>query len=61
MKSVLRNLGIMGLLFLSIGCGPEPPVPVPMDGSVIPPEDSGAGRNFKSRIPPQTGKAPASK
>jgi len=51
----------MVLLFSLIGCGAEPPAPVPVEGPVTPPQDSGAGKNIKSRIPPQPGKAPASK
>ena len=61
MRSVLRNFGIMVLLLSLNACGTEPPAPVPEEGQVTPPQDSGAGKNIKSRIPPQTGKAPASK
>ena len=61
MRSALRSFGIMVLLFSLIGCGAEPPAPVPVEGPVTPPQDSGAGKNIKSRIPPQTGKQPASK
>ncbi len=61
MRSALRNFGVIVLLFSLIGCGAEPPAPVPVEGSVTPPQDSGAGKNIKSRIPPQTGKLPASK
>ena len=61
MKSALRSFGVIVLLFSLIGCGAEPPAPVPVEGPVTPPQDSGAGKNIKSRIPPQTGKAPASK
>ena len=61
MRSALRSFGIMVLFFSLIGCGAEPPAPVPVEGPVTPPQDSGAGKNIKSRIPPQPGKAPASK
>ena len=61
MRSVLRNFGIMVLLLSLNACGTEPPAPVPEEGLVTPPQDSGAGKNIKSRIPPQTGKLPASK
>ena len=61
MRSALRSFGIMVLLLSLIGCGAEPPAPVPVEGPVTPPQDSGAGKNIKSRIPPQTGNAPASK
>lgn len=61
MRSALRNFGIMVILLSLIGCGTEVPAPVPVEGSVTPPQDSGAGKNIKSRIPPQTGKLPASK
>ena len=61
MRSTLRRFGIMVLLLSLNGCGTEPSAPVPGEGSVTPPQDSGAGKNIKSRIPPQTGKAPASK
>jgi hypothetical protein len=50
------------VLLLSLnGCGTEPSAPVPGEGPVTPPQDSGAGKNIKSRIPPQTGKVPANK
>lgn len=61
MKSALRSFGIIMLLFSLIGCGAEPPAPVPVEGTVTPPQDSGAGKNIKSRIPPQPGKTPVSK
>ena len=61
MRSVLRNFGIMVLLLSLNACGTEPPAPVPVEGQVTPPQDSGAGKNIKSRIPPQTGKIPAGK
>ena len=61
MRSVLRNFGIMVLLLSLNACGTEPPAPVPEEGQVTPPQDSGAGKNIKSRIPPQTGKIPAGK
>jgi len=61
MRSALRSFGVIVLLFSLIGCGAEPPAPVPVEGPVTPPQDSGAGKNIKSRIPPQTGKAPVSK
>ena len=61
MRSALRNFGVIVLLFSLIGCGGEPPAPVPVEGPVTPPQDSGAGKNIKSRIPPQPGKAPVSK
>lgn len=61
MKIVLSNLGIIMMLFLLVGCGSETSAPVPVEAPAMPPQDSGAGKNIKSRIPPQTGKAPASK
>lgn len=61
MKIVLSNLGIIMMLFLLGGCGSETSAPVPVEAPAMPPQDSGAGKNIKSRIPPQTGKAPASK
>jgi len=61
MRSALRRFGIMVLLLSLNGCGAEPPAPVPVEAPAMPPQDSGAGKNIKSRIPPQTGKAPASK
>jgi len=61
MRSALRSFGIMVILLSLTGCGTEVPAPVPVEGPVAPPQDSGAGKNIKSRIPPQTGKMPASK
>jgi hypothetical protein len=61
MKIVLSNFGIIMMLFLLIGCTSETTAPVPVEAPVMPPQDSGAGKNTKSRIPPQTGKVPASK
>lgn len=55
MRSALRSFGIMVLLFSLIGCGAEPPAPIPVEQPAEPPQDSGAGKNIKSRIPPQTG------
>jgi predicted small lipoprotein YifL len=61
MRSAVRRFGILVLLLSLNGCGTEPPAPVPVERPVTPPQDSGAGKNIKSRIPPQTGKVPASK
>ena len=61
MKIVFSNLGIIMMLFLLVGCGSETSAPVPVEVPVMPPQDSGAGKNIKSRIPPQTGKAPVNK
>lgn len=55
MKSALPSFGIMVLLFSLIGCGAEPPAPIPMEQPAEPPQDSGAGKNIKSRIPRQPG------
>ena len=55
MRSALRNFGVIVLLFSLIGCGAEPPAPVPVEGPVTPPHDSGAGKDIKSRIPRQSG------
>ncbi|MEY4947055.1 MAG: hypothetical protein RIR22_1756, partial [Planctomycetota bacterium] len=51
MRSALRSIGVMVILLSLIGCGTEVPAPVPVEGSVTPPQDSGAGKNIKSRIP----------
>ncbi len=61
MRRALRSFGIMVLLLSLNACGTEPPAPAPVEGPVTPPQDSGAGKNIKSRIPPQTGKMPAGK
>ena len=61
MRSALRSFAIMVLLLSLNACGTEHPAPVPVEGPVTPPQDSGAGKNIKSRIPPQPGKAPVSK
>lgn len=62
MRRALRGFGIMVLLLSLNACGTESPAPpVPVEGQVTPPQDSGAGKNIKSRIPPQTGKMPTSK
>ncbi|MSR49667.1 MAG: hypothetical protein EXS07_06425 [Gemmataceae bacterium] len=53
MRSALRSFGIMVLLLSLTGCGTEPPAPVPVEEPVTPPQDSGAGKNIKSRIPRQ--------
>jgi predicted small lipoprotein YifL len=55
MRSALRSFGIMVLLFSLIGCGAEPPAPIPVEQPAEPPQDSGAGKNIKSRIPRQPG------
>ena len=59
MRSGLLKFGIMVLILSLNACGTEPPAPAELP--VTPPQDSGAGKNIKSRIPPQTGKVPASK
>ncbi len=57
MKWIKFNLGITLVLFVLVGCGAEsPPVATP-EQPANPPQDSGAGKNIKSRIPPN--KAPA--
>jgi len=61
MKSILRNLGTIPFVFLLVGCGSEVSSPMAKDGPSMPPQDSGAGKNMKGRIPPQTGKTPANK
>ncbi len=55
MKSALRSFGVIVLLFSMIGCGAETPAPTPVEQPVTPPQDSGAGKDIKSRIPRQPG------
>jgi predicted small lipoprotein YifL len=55
MKSALRNFGVVVLLFSLIGCGAETPAPITVEQPVTPPQDSGAGKDIKSRIPRQPG------
>ena len=55
MRSALRNFGVIVLLFSLIGCGGETPTPTPVEQPVTPPQDSGAGKDIKSRIPRQPG------
>lgn len=37
MRSALRSFGIMVLLFSLIGCGAEPPAPIPVEQPAEPP------------------------
>ena len=55
MRSALRNFGVIVLLFSMIGCGAETPAPTLVEQPVTPPQDSGAGKDIKSRIPRQPG------
>jgi predicted small lipoprotein YifL len=55
MRSALRSIGVVVLLFCLIGCGAETPAPTLVEQPVTPPQDSGAGKDIKSRIPRQPG------
>ena len=55
MRSALRNFGVIVLLLSLVGCGAETPTPTPVEQPVTPPQDSGAGKDIKSRIPRQPG------
>lgn len=55
MKNKVFNLQVIFLCFILIGCGSDVPVSPPVDVPTMPPQDSGAGKNIKSRIPRQPG------
>lgn len=61
MRRIPCNLGIMLVIFLFVGCGSQPHDHGAKEAPSMPPQDSGAGKNMKGRIPPQPGKAPANK